>query len=37
MSRLRATAPLISGELAGEQVKLTVEGVLNPVMLTRAK
>jgi hypothetical protein len=30
-------SPLMSGELVGEQVKLTVEGVPNPVMLTRVK
>jgi hypothetical protein len=34
---IEGRSPLMSGELVGEQVKLTVEGVANPVMLTRAK
>jgi len=34
---LEGRSPTVSGELVGEQVKLTVEGVRDPLMLTRAK
>ena len=34
---LDGRTPTLSGELVGEQIKLTVEGVSNPVMLNRAK
>ena len=34
---IEGRSPQMSGELVGEQVKLTVEGVPNTVMLTRTK
>jgi hypothetical protein len=34
---IEGRSPLMSGEMAGDQVKLSVEGVPNPVMLKRAK
>src|SRR5206468_9315206 len=34
---VQGRTPLMSGEMVGDQVKLTVEGVSNPVMLKRAK
>ena len=34
---IEGRSPKVSGELVGEQVKLTVEGVRDPLMLTRPK
>ena len=34
---LEGRTPTIAAELAGDQLKLVVEGVSNPVMLTRVK
>jgi hypothetical protein len=34
---IEGRSPTVSGELVGEQVKLTVEGVRDPLMLARAK
>lgn len=34
---IEGRSPLMSGELVGDQLKLTVEGVSNPVMLKRMK
>jgi len=34
---LEGRTPMIAGELVGEQLKLVVDGVSNPVLLTRVK
>jgi hypothetical protein len=34
---LEGRTPMITGELVGEQLKLVVEGVSNPVLLSRVK
>jgi len=34
---LEGRTPMIAGELVGEQLKLVVEGVSNPVLLSRVK
>ena len=34
---LEGRTPMISGELVGEQLKLVVDGVSNPVLLSRVK